>query len=97
MSYSHFDDFAAAYAGPIPNNEIGNGNYFGFDLAAGSSDRYHVHCKTFIVKNKDEIWLYDVKKHIITISKTNNVLGVDSCKSNYWDVNCKLFLRDSNV
>ena len=96
MPYSHFDDFAISYAGFIPNVKIGRGNYFGFDLAAGSSSRYHVHCKTFIVK-EDEVWLYDNNKHIITISKINNVLGVDSCKSNYWDVKCKLFLRDSNV
>lgn len=93
MSYSHFDDFANSYAGPIPNEEIGEGNYSGFDLIAGKSDHYHVHCKTFVIRNGDEAWLYDVKKHIITICKENNVLGVTSCKSDYWTVNCQLFLR----
>ena len=95
MVYSHFGDFAIAYAGFTPNVEIGKGNYFGFSLSAGSFSRYHVHCKAFIVK-EDEVWLYDNNKRIITISRINNVLGVDSCKSNYWDVNSKLFLRDSD-
>ena len=93
MSYSYFGDFAAMYASPIPNRELEKGNYFGFNLSSGNSGHYHVHCKTFVVKSKDEVWLY-INKTLITISKIHNVLSVDSCKSNYWEIDRMLFARD---
>ena len=92
MVCTEFADFAKEYE----NHELENHNYFGFDLRAGSLKRefYHVHCRTFQVRNKNEVYLFDVRKHIITIAKIVNVIGVKSCKSNYWDVNCQLYLRD---
>ena len=91
MVCTEFADFAKQYQ----DHELENHNYFGFDLGAGSDERgfYHVHCKTFQARNKDEVYLYDLRKHIITIAKVVNVTGVTSCRSNYWDVNCQLYLR----
>ena len=92
MVYTKFADFVREYQ----NHELENHNYFGFDLRAGSLERefYHVHCRIFQVRNKDEVYLFDVRKHIITIAKMVNVIAVTSCKSNYWDVNYQLYPRD---
>ena len=91
MTYTDFSDFAKQYQ----SHELENHNYFGFDLRAGPLERefYHVHCRIFQVRNKDEVYLFDTRKHIITIAKVVNVIGVTSCKSNYWDVNYQLYLR----
>lgn len=91
MVYTKFSNFAKEYQ----DHKLENRNYFGFDLRAGPLERefYHVHCRTFQVRNKDEVYLFDVRKHIITIAKVVNVTGVTSCKSNYWDLDCQLYLR----
>ena len=94
MVYTKFADFAEEYQG----KKLENNNYFGFDFCPDSAKQeyyhYHIHCRTFLLRNKDEVWLYDFGKHIITIAKISNVLGVTSCKPNYWDVNCQLYLKD---
>ena len=92
MVYTKFADFAEEYQG----KKLENNNYFGFDFHTDLSERgfYHIHCRTFLLRNEDEAWLYDFGKHVITIAKIGNVYGVTSCKSNYWDVNCQLYLKD---
>ena len=92
MVYTKFADFAEEYQG----KKLENNNYFGFDLHTGSTEQeyYHVHCRTFLLRDKDRVWLYDFGKHVITIAKIGNVLGITSCESNYWDVNGQLYLKD---
>ena len=93
MVYTKFADFAEEYQG----KKLENNNYFGFDLRADSigQGRYHIHCRTFLVKGDGKaVWLYDFGKHLIVIGWVENITGVTSCKSNYWDVNCQLYLKD---
>ena len=90
--FPKFADFAKEYQG----KKLENNNYFGFDFHTDPSERgfYHIHCRTFLLRNEDEVWLYDFGKHVIMVAKMNSVTGVTSCKSNYWDVNCQLYLKD---
>ena len=90
--FPKFADFAEEYQG----KKLENNNYFGFNLRADSigQGHYHIHCRTFLLRNEDEVWLYDFGKHVITIAKIGNVLDITSCKSNYWDVNEQLYLKD---
>ena len=96
MVYSSFLDFAFEYNG----KKLESHNYYGFDMSIGNN-RLHIHCKTFNVyernpKNElttDQVTLFDANGHIIVKVLTDDVVGVTSCKANYWDVNGQLYLK----
>ena len=90
MVYTKFADFAEEYQ----SKKLESNNYFGFDFHTDLSERYHIHCRTFLVKGDGKaVWLYDFGKHLIVIGRVENITGVTSCKSNYWDVNGQLYLE----
>ena len=91
MVYTKFADFAEDYQ----DTRLDNNNYFGFDFRTSLAKQgfYHVHCRTFLLRN-DEVILYDFGKHLIMVAGMDSVAGVTSCESDYWNVNCQLYLKD---
>ena len=89
MVYTKFAEFADKYQ----DKKLENNNYFGFDFISNTSGFYHIHCRTFSFK-KDEVWLNDFGNHTIMIGRVDDIIGVTSCKANYWDVNMQLYLKE---